>query len=155
MFFFHDDVFVPFLVFAIPCVAIAGGILAGIIRTVSSHRLMEAVVRERMALVAKGVDPARIPVSAGSLLAGASLLSLRDATRLRAQGLLVAGFVILAGGGSFAAVSYALDSWDGGDWGIGVVAASVGLALIASGLIIWPRGHQAHDTAAELRHTAA
>jgi hypothetical protein len=144
---FDEDIFVPFLVFAIPCVAIAGGILAGIVKTISAHRLMEAVVRERMALIAKGVDPARIPVSAGAALCGASLLSLRDATRLRAQGLLVAGFVTLAGGISFALVARALDSWEAGDWGLGVVAASIGLALVLSGAIIWPRGRQAHDAA--------
>ena len=75
---------------------------------------------------------------------------MRDASRLRAQGLLVAGFVTLAGGVSFAVVSGRLDSWewDGGDWGLGVVAASIGLALILSGLIIWPRGRQPHDAAA-------
>jgi hypothetical protein len=150
---FDDDVFVPFLVFAVPCVAIAGGILAGIIKTISAHRLMEAVVRERMALVARGVDPARIPASAGGLLGGSSLLSLRDMSRLRAQGLLVAGFVTLAGGASFAIVTRALGSWEweGGDWGLGVVAASVGLALILSGAIIWPRGRGADHEVAQHR----
>jgi hypothetical protein len=146
---FDEDLFVPFLVFAIPAVAIAGWILAGIIKTISAHRLMEAVVRERMALVARGVDPARIPVSAGGAFGGSSLLSMRDASRLRAQGLLVAGFVTLAGGGSFAIVARALNSWEweGGDWALGVVAASIGLALILSGVIIWPRGRQPDETA--------
>jgi hypothetical protein len=145
MYLFDDDVLVPFLVFAVPLVAIAGGILAGIIKTVSSHRLMEVVVRERMALIARGVDPAKIPASAGAALAGASLLSMRDVTRLRAQGLLVAGFVTLAGGASFAIVTGALNSWESGDWGVGVVAASIGLALLLSGAIIWPRGAQARE----------
>lgn len=140
---FDEDVFVPFLVFAVPTVAIAGGILAGIIKTISAHRLMEAVVRERMALIARGVDPARIPASAGGTLGGSPLLSMRDASRLRAQGLLVAGFVTLAGGASVALVGGMLDSWETGDWGLGVVAASIGLALILSGLIIWPRGRDA------------
>lgn len=148
---FDEDVFVPFVVFAIPCVAIAGGILAGIIKTISAHRLMEAVVRERMALVARGVDPARIPASAGGTLGGASWMSLRDVSRLRAQGLLVGGFVTLAGGTSFAIVTRALDSseWDGGDWTLGVVAASIGLALILSGVIIWPRGRDAEHQVAQ------
>lgn len=151
MYLFDEDVFVPFLVFAIPAVAIAGWILAGIIKTISAHRLMEAVVRERMALIARGVDPARIPASAGGALGGTSLLSMRDATRLRAQGLLVAGFVTLAGGVSFAVVSGRLGSWewDGGDWGLGVVAASIGLALILSGVIIWPRGRGAERETAQ------
>ena len=144
-----EDLFVPFLVFAIPVVAVAGWILAGIIRTVSAHRLMEAIVRERMALVARGVDPGKIPASAGGALGGTSLLSLREATRLRAQGLLVGGFVTLAGGTSFALVTRALGSpeWEGGDWSLGVVAASIGLALILSGVILWPRGRRTQETA--------
>ena len=141
---FDEDVFVPFLVFAVPVVAIAGGILAGIIKTISRHRLMEVAVRERMALVARGVDPARIPgLPAGVGTGLLPLLSFADHSRLRAQGLLVAGFVTLAGGASIALVGGVLDSWDLSDWGLGVVAASIGLALILSGLIIWPRGRNA------------
>lgn len=145
---FDEDLYVPFLVFAVPIVAIAGGILAYIIKIVSSHRLMETLVRERAALIAKGVDPDRIPATGPGGLAG-PLLSMHDLTRLRAQGLLVAGFVTLAGGASFALVSSRLGSWefDGwgvGDWGLGVVAASIGLALIVGGLILWPRGRDAH-----------
>ena len=141
---FDEDVFVPFLVFAVPIVAIAGGILAHIIKTISSHRLMETVVRERMALVAKGVDPDQFPVTVAGALGSSSLMSMHDLTRLRAQGLLVAGFVTLAGGASFALVGGMLDSWDAGDWGIGVVAASIGIALLLSGAIIWPRGRSAN-----------
>jgi hypothetical protein len=146
---FDEDLYVPFMVFAIPLVAIAGGILASIIKTISSHRLMESVVRERMALIAKGVDPDRIPAIVAGALRGSSPRSMHDLTRLRAQGLLVAGFVTLAGGASFAIVARALGSleWDGGDWSLGVVAASIGLALILSGVIIWPRGRQPHDAA--------
>jgi len=138
-----EDVFVPFLVFAIPVVAIAGGILASVIRTISAHRLMEAAVRERMALIARGVDPARIPSGAAAGGHGARIGDFAAATRFRAQGLLIAGFVTLAAGGSVALVGGLLDSWETNDWGLGIVAASVGLALIAGGLIIWPRGHGA------------
>jgi hypothetical protein len=81
-----EDLFVPFLVFAIPLVAIAGGILARIIRSICDHRLLEVAVRERMALVARGVDPARIAgLPAG---AGAGLFppcSFADHSRLRAR----------------------------------------------------------------------
>ena len=143
MHFYHEDVAVPFMVFAIPIVAVAGGILASVIRTISSHRLMEAAVRERMALIARGVDPARIPSATAAGGYGALIGDLSAATRFRAQGLLIAGFVTLAAGGSVALVGGLLDSWDTNDWGLGIVAASVGLALIASGAIIWPRGHGA------------
>lgn len=129
--------FVPFLVFAIPAVAVAGWILAGIIRTVSAHRLIEAAVRERMALIARGVDPARIPAVGvfGGLGTDAA-----GYDRHRAQGLLVWGFVLLAGGVSFALVSGNLDAWTEADWPLGVVAAAIGAALLLSGAIVWPRG---------------
>ena len=151
MFFFDQDVAVPFLVFAIPLVAIAGGILAYIIKIISNNRLMEVVVRERMALVAKGLDPDHLPPSVAAALGGSSLISMRDFTRHRAQGLLVAGFVTLAGGTSYALVARSLapEIWEGGDWSLGVIAASIGLALILSGAIIWPRGHHAEHRVAQ------
>ena len=63
-----------------------------------------------------------------------------DYDRYRAQGLLVWGFALLAGGVSFALVAGTLDAWTEGDWPLGVVAASIGVALLLGGAIIWPRG---------------
>jgi len=137
-----DDVVVPFMIFAIPVVAVAGGILAGVIKTVSAHRLMEAAVRERMALVARGIDPSKIPPPGDAGLAGSWLMSSPDYPRYRAQGLLIGGVATLAGSLAWLGVTAALRSWEDGDWGIAVVAGSVALALILSGLIIMPRGRQ-------------
>jgi len=139
-----DDVFVPFLLFAIPVVAVAGGILAGVIRTLSAHRLMEAAVRERMALIARGVDPARIP--GGDR--GWGLPTSSDADRLRAEGLLVWGFALLAGGGAWAAVAWWSDVFDELNRPLGVLAAAIGLALLVSGLIIRPRAKHPDGAAA-------
>ena len=150
MFEFHDDFFVPFMVFAVPVVAVAGGILAGIIKTVSAHRLMEAAVRERMALIARGMDPAKFPPPGDANLVGGLLMSLPDYPRYRAQGLVIGGIVTLAGSLSWLGVVAMLGSWVDGDWGIAVIAGSVGIALILSGLIIWPRGQQ-HTTSAPPR----
>jgi hypothetical protein len=139
MHWFHEDAVVPLFVFAIPIVAIAGGVLAGIVKTISTHRLMETALRERMALVARGVDPEQLSGPLGLTGPG----SIAELERFRAQGLLVAGFVILTGGAALSVVGGYLDGWGPGDWTLGVVAAAVGLALIASGLIIWPRGKRA------------
>jgi hypothetical protein len=138
---FHDDVLGPVLVFAIPIVAIAGGILAGIVRTVSSHRLMEVAIRERMALVARGVDPDRIP---GTVTFGpAGTVAVTAVEKFRAQGLLVAGFVTMVAGWSMILV----DRWvvfDGaGTWPLGVMGVAIGFALLLSGAVIWPRGRRA------------
>jgi hypothetical protein len=132
---FDEDLLVPLAALAIPIVAIAGWLLAGVIRTISAHRLVEAAMRERVALVARGVDPGRLPtVVAGMRMDAAGY------DRFRAQGLLVWGLALLAGGVSFALVAGTLDAWTEGDWPLGVVAASIGAALLLGGAIIWPRG---------------
>ena len=132
-----ESVIAPMLVFAIPIVAVAGWIMAGIVRTISAHRLLEAAVQERMALVARGVEPERIPAvtSLGGLRMDAASYE-----RYRAQGLLVWGLTLLAGGVTFALVAGTLDVWTDGDWPLGVVAASIGVALLIGGAIVWPKG---------------
>ena len=123
MFDIAEDVILPVMLFAVPIVAIVGGISAGIAKTLSRHRLLEVALRERTALIARGVDPSRIPpVDAG--LTASAMPWLADYPRLRAQGLLVGGFVTLAGGVSFGLVFALLDSWEAGTWGLGLVAAS-------------------------------
>ncbi len=138
----RDDVVGPLMVFAVPLVAIAGGILASVVRTLSHHRLMEAVIQERMALVARGVDPARLSAASRAAAGLPPLFSLDDFARHRAQGLLVGGFVTLVGGAAFALVVGILDAWDPESWAGGVIAGAIGLALIASGLVVWPRGSE-------------
>jgi hypothetical protein len=145
MFLIRDDVIGPVMVFAIPIVAIAGGILASIVRTLSQHRLMETALRERMALIARGMDPEALSAATGRGFSTPALFALEDFARIRAQGLLIAGFVTLVAGVAYGLVVGTLDSWEAGDWALGVVAAAAGLALIASGWVVWPRG----------RHTGA
>ena len=55
------EFFVPFLVFAIPIIAIVGGITAGIVRTLGRQRLIELAQRERIAAIERGVDPSKLP----------------------------------------------------------------------------------------------
>jgi hypothetical protein len=141
---FDEDVFVPFLVFAVPIVAIAGGILAGIIRNISAHRLMEVAVRERMALIARGVDPARLPglsIGAGSGLF--PLLSFADHSRLRAQGLLIGGFVTLMGGIALGAFLGLTESWESREWTVALVPVCIGIALLVSSVIVRAQGGDA------------
>ena len=132
-----EDLLVPLAALAIPLVAIAAGALAGLARTISAHRLLEAAVQERVALIARGVDPERLP-AVGAL--GGSRMDLVGYERYRTQGLLVWGGVLLVGGVAFSLVVGALDTWSAGDWPLGVVAAAIGLALLLSAAIVWPRG---------------
>ena len=141
MYLFDEDVFVPFLVFAVPIVAIAGGILAGIIRSLSAHRLMEVAVRERMALIARGADPARIPgLSAGAGFGLFPLCSFADHSRLRAQGLLIGGFVTLLGGIALGAFLGLTESWESREWTFALVPVSIGIALLVSSAIVRAQG---------------
>ena len=141
------DVVVPVMLFAIPVVAITGAILASVIRAISAHRLMEAAARERVALAARGVDLARLPRGLGSELDPATW------ARARAQTLLVWGLVLTAGGASLTVVSSMVDTEVDLFWGVsdgrilGVVAAAAGLALLASGAILWPRARHGRDPA--------
>ena len=148
MYLFDEDIFVPFLVFAVPIVAIAGGILAGIIRSLSAHRLMEVAVRERMALIARGVDPAQIPGLPGG--AGAALFPLRsfaDHSRFRAQGLLIGGLVTLLGGIALGAFLGLTESWESREWTVALVPVSIGLALLVSSVIVRAQGEGAPSSA--------
>jgi hypothetical protein len=136
---FDEELLVPLAALAIPIVAIAGWMLARVIRTISAHRLVEAALRERVALIAHGMDPSRLP--AANVCVGLGM----DAVgydRHRAQGLLVWGAALLAGGASFALITGWLDSWGDGDWPLGVVAASIGVALLLGSAIVWPRGRR-------------
>ena len=143
---FDEDIAVPFLVFAVPIVAIAGGILAGIVRSVSAHRVMEVAVRERMALIARGVDPARIPgLSARGDSALFPLLSFADHSRFRAQGLLVGGLVTLLGGIALGAFLGLTESWESREWTAALVPVSVGVALLVSSAIVRAQGGAAHE----------
>jgi hypothetical protein len=138
---FDEDIFVPFLVFAVPIVAIAGSILAGIIKTISRHRLMEVAVRERMALIARGVDPARIPgLPASAGLGLFPLLSFADHSRFRAQGLLIGGLVTLLGGIALGTFMGLTGSWESREWTLALVPVSIGIALLASSAIVRAQG---------------
>jgi hypothetical protein len=53
-----DNLAVLFTPFGIAIVAIAGGILSGIIATLSKHRVRELEIRERIAMIEHGLVPA-------------------------------------------------------------------------------------------------
>jgi hypothetical protein len=146
MFTFDNDVFVPIMIFAIPIVAIAGGITAGIIRTLGQQRLLELAQRERIAAIERGVDPSKLPpmpiATSGHDHDLASMyMSFHDYSKRRSQNLLIGGLITLFVGIALAVFlsQVATGEDDKAVWLVGGIPASVGLALLIGSQIVKPR----------------
>jgi len=136
---FGPDVFVPFLVFSIPIIAIVGGITAGIVKTISRHRLIELAQRERIAMIEHGLDPSKLPPLPLSEIADATpLMSATDAARHRSQGLMIGGLVTFAVGISLGVLLYNV-AGEEGVWSVGLIPAAIGVALILSAFLVRPK----------------
>jgi hypothetical protein len=144
---FSAEDFLPFLVFAIPIVAIVGGITASIVKTVTDSKIMENAQRERQAAIQRGTDHDKLPPlpamspSSTDLLAGFNPIA---AQHHRAQGLLIAGVITLfAGIGIGAFLYFIVDSDNDRVWAVGIIPVFIGLALLLSSAIVWPKGDKA------------
>lgn len=134
---FDEDVFVPFLVFSIPIIAIVGGITAGIVKTISRHRLIELAQRERIAMIERGLDPSKLPSLPISEIAADAPLSPADDARRLSQALMIGGLVTFAVGISLGVLLYNVAG--GGTWSVGLIPAAIGVALILGALLIRPK----------------
>jgi hypothetical protein len=147
MFHLDDGFFVPILIFAVPIVAIVGGITAGIVKTISRHRIAELAMRERIAAIERGVDPSKLPpapemrggnaedIAEMVVDRGSGHYSLR-----RAQGMLVGGVVCTFVGAGLSVFLYLAANGEPGAWAVGLIPGSVGLALLLCAALLWPRG---------------
>ncbi len=133
------DVVAPILVFSIPIIAIVGGITAGIVRTISRHRIVELAQRERIAMIERGLDPSKLPpLPIQEITEDTPLLSAADAARRRAQGLMIGGLVTLAVGLSVGVMLYYV-AGEPGVWSVGLVPVAIGAALLISAMLVRPR----------------
>jgi hypothetical protein len=132
--------FAFFLIFSIPLIAIAGGITMAILRMASQHRLMELAQRERIALIEKGADPAKLPPpaevnmgwSAGDLVNR----PFAEISRRRAQNMTIGGIILLFLGIGIGIFIYFVAGDEGRPALIGLIPASLGLALLVSARIV-------------------
>jgi len=134
---------VPMMIFAIPIVAIIGGITAGIVKTMSQGRIVEMAQRERIAAIQAGIDPSKLPplpMTSDFFDTTQSLGDPLQSARNRSQGLLIGGFVTLLGGIGLGLFLYIVNDGDG-VWSVGLIPAFVGLALLISGFLVRPRGN--------------
>ena len=138
---FDPDAFIPYMIFAIPIVAIVGGITIAIVRSLGRQRLIELAQQERIAAIQRGVDLAKLPPL--------PQLSMDDDTpigvpivehdRRRAQGLLIGGIVTLAVGIGISAFLAVIQDNDRA-WAVGLIPIMVGIALLLSAWIVTPKG---------------
>ncbi len=134
------DVVAPILVFSIPIIAIVGGITAGIVKTISRHRIVEMAQRERIAMIERGLDPSKFPpLQLNEIADETPMLSPADAARRRAQGLLIGGLVTLAVGLSLGVMLYYI-AGEPGVWSVGLIPVAIGIALLISAALIRPQG---------------
>ena len=143
------ETFVPIMIFAIPIVAIVGGITAGIVRTLVQQRMIELAQRERIAAIERGVDPSKLPpmptyIPSGGMgegFSGGVYTSYNDFARRRQHGLMIGGLVCLFVGIAIAIFLRTIgDSEANNAWAAGLIPASVGVALILGSLIVRPQG---------------
>jgi hypothetical protein len=135
------EILIPLVAFAIPIVAITGGVVVGVVRAVGRQRMIELAQRERIAAIERGVDPAKLPILDVSRPEFTAMLEDRPSTPLRrAQGLLIGGIVTLFAGIGISVFLLILSPDREQVWAVGLIPAFVGFALLLSSMIVWPRG---------------
>jgi hypothetical protein len=140
---FDVEAIVPMMIFAIPIVAIVGGITSSIVKTMTDARVIENAQRERLAAIQRGMDLDKLPPlpaigeNAGAMMAAVDPIA---AARHRAQGLLIAGVITMFGGLGLAILLYFVADATEPVWVIGVMPVFVGVALLLSAWIVTPKG---------------
>jgi hypothetical protein len=135
---FDNDLFKMAFIFALPIIAVVGGITMGIIRTLGEQRLAELARRERIAAIERGIDPDKLPpvlapdgYSADSYGGGGGRLR-------RAHGLMIAGSILIAVGIATFILLASVEP-DKSHKLLGLLPLLTGCALIFSSRVIWPK----------------
>ncbi len=130
--------------FAIPMIAIIGGITIAILKLVGQQRLAELERRERIAAIERGIDPAKLPPV--STPYGYENGHGGGSRTRRAQGLMIGGLICVAIGISLMIGLYAIEPREN-HWALGTMPLLVGIALLLSSYVIWPRGDRPSEGA--------
>ena len=117
------------LILSTPLAAVIGAIAISLVRVKGQQRLAEMVQRERLAAIERGLDV--------SQLAPVPALTGRHAALRKAQGLTIGGLLTFALGAGLALTLLLLpDSEAKTSWPIGLVPLFIGVALLASALVV-------------------
>jgi len=130
------------LIMAIPLVAIIGGIISGVVRTLGRQKILEMAQRERIAAIERGMDPSKLPplpvLEDDEELACCGPETYARRQRSRFQGLLIGGIITVAAGIGVAIMLRVLEEEDP-SWIVGIVPALVGVALLLSAWLVRPK----------------
>ena len=127
------------LPFAIPIIAIIGGITMGIVRITGQQRLAELERKERIAAIERGVDPATLPPMSSPYAYENGNGS--GSRARRAHGLMIGGLILLAVGFSMMVLLTSIEP-DKRIWAVGLMPFLIGVALLISSRVIWPKSDQ-------------
>ncbi|HET9251501.1 MAG TPA: hypothetical protein VFP58_05230 [Candidatus Eisenbacteria bacterium] len=119
----------------IPILVVVGGITLAIVRVITQARLEELARRERIAAIERGADPEKLAVIMG---AATDSYSMGDSRLKRAHGLLIGAFILMAFGVGLSILGYTLEPRES-HWVMGLLPILIGVALLASSLVVWPR----------------
>jgi hypothetical protein len=120
----------------IPIITIVGGITLAIVRVFTQARLEELARRERIAAIERGADPDKIAALMGTVQ---DPYAVGNGRLKRAHGLLIGSFILLGIGLGLSIIFHFVEPHEN-HWVIGVLPILVGLALLGSSMVIWPRG---------------
>jgi hypothetical protein len=137
---FDPDFVVPLLIFSLPIIAIVGGITAGILKQAGRQRLIELAQQERIAAIQRGIDPSQLPPLPVEAMGDAGVsLSVYQSDKRRAQAFLIAGVITLFAGIGLMAFLLIINDDNDRVWSVGLIPAVVGISLLISARLIWPR----------------
>ena len=138
-----EDVFI-LLLLCVPLLAIVGGVVAGIVKTVTQQRQIELVQRERIAAIERGLDPSKLPplgpLAPSEDVLSSLLLSPTERARRQSQMLMIAGVITFSVGAGVMTL-FAITEDQGDAWAIGIVPIAVALGLLVSAWLVRPRGN--------------
>jgi len=129
------------LILVIPVVAIVGGIVSGIVRTLGRQRIVELAQRERIAAIERGIDPSKLPPLPApddddGIPYGPEAYARKQVQRF--QGLLIGGIITTTVGVGLTIMLYVLEKQDPA-WIVGILPFLVGLALLLSAWLVRPK----------------
>lgn len=130
------EVVFPVLVFAIPIIAIVGGIASGIVRSLGHQRMLELAQRERIAAIERGLDPSKLPALPFSTYGDDAFAAHTD--RRRHQGLLIGGVVMVFAGVGLLVFLILIEPAKN-LWAVSLIPILTGAALLLSAIIVRPR----------------